>query len=115
MDAELDTTFEIGSENQVIGLRSFEKSDLFLHFRQGDEAIEYVVFHQTTVDYEQSSARGIKIGATQAAIQEAYGPPSTALQLSNGQCLHYKLLKLLFFVDAQGKLTHWTTYEKELF
>lgn len=115
MDAELDTTFEISSENQVIGLRSFEKSDLFLHFRQGDEAIEYVVFHQTAVDYEKGSARGIKIGATQAAIQEAYGPPSTALQLSNGQCLHYKLLKLLFFVDAQGKLTHWTTYEKELF
>lgn len=115
MEAELDTTFEVGSENQVIGLRAFESSDLFLHFRQKDQATEYVVFHQTAEDYEQGSARGIKIGATQAAIQEAYGPPNTALQLSNGQCLHYKLLKLLFFVDAQGKLTHWTTYEKELF
>ncbi|MBX2877877.1 MAG: hypothetical protein KTR30_37505 [Saprospiraceae bacterium] len=115
MDAELDTTFEIGSEDQIIGLRSFETSDLFLHFRQGEEGIEYVVFHQTAVDYEQGSARGIKIGASQAEVEEAYGRPNTALQLSNGQCLHYKLLKLLFFVDAQGKLTHWTTYEKELF
>lgn len=115
MDAQLDTTLEIGSENQIIGLRTFEDSDLFLHFRQGDEGVEYVVFHQTAVDYEQASARGIKIGDTLSKIQEAYGRPNTALQLSNGQCLHYKLLKLLFFVDAQGNLTHWTTYEKELF
>ena len=115
MDAELDTTFEIGSENQVIGLRAFEQSDLFLHFRQGEEAIEYVVFHQTSVNYEHDSARGVRIGDTQAKVEEVYGRPSTALQLTNGQCLHYKLLKLLFFVDAQGKLTHWTTYEKELF
>ncbi|NRB47590.1 MAG: hypothetical protein HRU41_07940 [Saprospiraceae bacterium] len=115
MEAELDTTLEIGSDNQIIGLRAFEHSDLFLHFQQADEGTEYVVFHQTAVNYEQASARGIKVGAAQVDIEKAYGRPNTTLQLSNGQCLHYKLLKLLFFVDTQGQLTHWTTYEKELF
>ncbi len=115
MEAQLDTTLEITEENHVIGLRSFGTSHLFLHFRQREDGMEYVVFHQTAIDYQGASARGVRIGDTQADIQNAYGQPNAVLQLSNGKCLHYKLLKLLFFVDAQGSLTHWTTYEKELY
>lgn len=115
MDAQLDTSFEIGSEQRIIGLKALAASDLYLHYQQTEAGTAYVVFHRTAPNYDQASARGLKVGASRLDIIATYGEPNATLQLSNRQCLHYKLLNLLFFVDANQKLSNWVIYEKELF
>lgn len=115
MDAQLDTSFEIGSANRIIGLKALAASNLYLHYQQTSAGTAYVVFHRTAPQYDQASARGIEVGDSRQDIIATYGEPNATLQLSNSQCLHYKLLNLMFFVDAQHKVSNWVIYEKELF
>lgn len=67
-------------------------------------------FHVTGPGYTGKTIRQIGPGDDRAAIVAAYGEAQRTIETPNGQIMVYK--KILFFVDADGKLRRWANYQQ---
>ncbi len=67
--------------------------------------------HLTSAGYPGKTTRQIGLGADRAAIIDAYGEPSHSLETPRGEILVYKKnKKMIFILNAAGKLERWGNY-----
>ncbi|MEO0731411.1 MAG: hypothetical protein AAFZ52_01150 [Bacteroidota bacterium] len=108
---ELDLQLEITPE-VFCGRRSYSHSELLMHYADFGEA--YAIFQTTSPWHEGTSGKGLRPGATRAAVKKQYGTPDKVLALTNGTALRYAQAQALFFFDRTDKLVHWTVFRVQL-
>ena len=74
----------------------------------GDETA-FTYFHLTKANYKGKTAKDIGIGARREDILAAYKIPERTVETPKGEILVFK--KLIFILDAEGKLIQWVNYQ----
>ena len=69
-------------------------------------------FHITGTGYAGKTVRQIGLGDDRAAIVAAYGEAQRTIETPAGQIMVYK--RILFILNADGKLTRWANYHQFL-
>lgn len=69
-------------------------------------------FHITGTGYAGKTIRQVGLGDDRAAIVAAYGEAQRTIETPGGQIMVYK--RMLFILNADGKLTRWANYHQFL-
>ncbi len=81
-------------------------------FKSTSDRPIYYVFHKVNSASEETTVKGLKIGATEQEVLSAYGTPNTIMPASNRTVLCYKDAKLLVFLDSNNQMQEWAVWRK---
>lgn len=83
-----------------------------LFISQNERTNMTTFFHITGAGYTGKTIREIGLGDDRSAIVSAYGEAQRTIETPFGQIMVYK--RILFILDANGKLTRWANYHQFL-
>ncbi|MCK6691251.1 MAG: tetratricopeptide repeat protein [Thermoanaerobaculia bacterium] len=83
-----------------------------LFISQNERTKMTTFFHITVSGYTGKTIRQIGLGDDRSAIVSAYGEAQRTIETPFGQIMVYK--RILFILDANGKLTRWANYHQFL-
>lgn len=102
-------TQKLDNRTQLLQYQVPDKNSKVLICRyDSEDATSLTFFHATGAGYTGKTAQGIGIGDSREALEAAHKAPKERLQTPQGEIWVYK--KLLFMLDASGKVTKWVHY-----
>lgn len=90
--------------------KRLDHSRLMINHVKESSKERYATFHLTDANYVGTTAKGIRINASLTDIKTKYGEPDTYFELGQGTWLIYKKSKIIFQLDADGRLVRWSVY-----
>ncbi len=109
-EAVFDTRYDITLKPHLLFHQNPKQGDNSrLFISQNDQTTVTTFFHLTGPGYTGETARKIRLGASRTDIIAAYKEPKTTLETPQGQIMVYG--KIIFILDASGKLTRWINYQ----
>ncbi len=105
-----DTILQTDNSFIRLAIKRLDHSKLMTNYVVEKSKQRYASFQLTDADYKGSTALGIKINATFADIKAKYDEPNTYLELGQGSWLIYNEAKIIFELDADGRLVRWSVF-----
>ncbi len=110
---KVDKQLELGKKTGIYcGWYEKPQSRILIHYV--NEGPRYAYFHRTLANYEGTTLRGLKPGATEEDIRAAYTSPSRMMPLRRGTFLVYPEEKMIFQLDEKGQSQSWIVYRLKL-
>ena len=106
-ELEVDKSFTINS-TVLFAVKNLPHSKIMVNLVNNGE--RYTLIHLTAETYEGASGKGVKIGQTDDAVQQQYGPFERSVEYARGRFLVYPKKNLFFISDGQNKVKQWSTF-----
>ena len=106
--------FKDGDNSIRLASKRLDHSQLMTNYVVEGSKVRYASFHLTDLDYNKTTQLGIQIDDDFQTIQAKYGDPDTYFELGQGSWLIYEDCKIIFQLDADGRLVRWSIYNHVL-
>ncbi len=109
-----DTVLKTKKSTIVFAVKNLDDSKLMTNHAKEGSRERYSSFHLADLDYKGKTTLGIKINDTLKDIKEKYNEPDTYVELGHGSWMIYEDAKIIFQIDADGKLVRWSIFNHKM-